>query len=105
MKKNLFDDIPSELPEEFFTLLMEQDGIKLERIVSDGHASPENFWYNQDQNEWILLIAGSAILRVGEKKVKLDVGDFLFLPAHQQHRVESTSKTEKTIWLALFWNP
>jgi len=103
IKQNLLEQIPSQLSEELFTTLIEKPGMKLERIVSDGHASPKNFWYDQPQNEWILLLSGSAVLRVGKKKVELKTGDCLLLPAHQKHRIESTSKTEKTVWLALFW--
>ena len=81
--------------------------VKIERIVSDGHASPEGFWYDQEQNEWVLLVAGSAVLSIeketGIEQIELVPGDYLLIPAHQRHRVESTSKTEKTIWLAVFY--
>ncbi len=103
MKRSLFSDIPVELPEELLTVLAERAGVKIERIVSDGHASPEGFWYDQEQDEWVLLISGSAVLTVGDERVELAAGDHLLIPAHQRHRVESTSKTEKTIWLAVYY--
>jgi len=103
MKKNLFDDIPKDLPEELLTVLAESDGLKIERIVSDGHASPEGFWYDQEQNEWVLLVSGSAVLEFEEGKMELNPGDHLLLPAHRRHRVDSTSATEKTIWVAVFY--
>ena len=104
---NLFSDIPAELPEELFTVLAENGDVKIERIVSDGHASPEGFWYDQSRHEWVLLVAGSAVLSLetdsGIEQVDLNPGDHLLIPAHQRHRVESTSLTEKTIWLAAFY--
>lgn len=107
MKKKLFDDIPDDLPEELLTVLAESERVKIERIVSDGHASPEGFWYDQVQNEWVALLSGSAVLSIekesGIEQVELGPGDHLLLPAHRRHRVESTSKTEKTIWLAVYF--
>jgi len=103
MKRSLFSDIPVELPEELLTVLAERADVKIERIVSDGHASPEGFWYDQERAEWVLLVSGSAVLTVGSKRVELTVGDHLLIPAHQRHRVESTSQTEKTIWLAVYY--
>ncbi len=101
MKRNLFDGIPADLPEELFTVLAENENVRIERIVSDGHASPEGFWYDQKQNEWVLLVSGSAVLTVGDEQVELNSGDHLLIPAHQRHRVEATSTTEKTIWIAV----
>ena len=103
MKRSLFDEIPADLPEELFSVLAENGPVKIERIVSNGHASPEGFWYDQEQNEWVLLVSGSAVLTVGDEQVELNVGDHLLIPAHQRHRVESTSATEKTIWIAVFY--
>lgn len=104
---NLFASIPDALPEELVTVLAESDSVKIERIVSDGCASPEGFWYDQEQHEWVLLVSGSAILAVEKdgrvEQVELKPGDYLLLPAHQRHRVEATSPTEKTIWLAVFF--
>ncbi len=103
MKRNLFEEIPADLPEELFTVLAENENVKIERIVSAGHASPSGFWYDQDQNEWVLLVSGFAVLTVGDERVELNTGDHLLIPAHQRHRVESTSTTEKTIWIAVFY--
>ncbi len=107
MKRGLFDDIPKVLPEELFTVLAENENVKIERIVSDGHASPEGFWYDQEQDEWVLLVSGSAVLSIekvsGVEQVKLKPGDHLLIPAHQRHRVEATSAVEKTIWMAVFY--
>lgn len=108
MKRSLFENIPAELPEELLTVLAESENVRIERIVSDGHASPEGFWYDQTQNEWVLLIAGFAVLSIekeaGVEQVELAAGDHLLIPAHQRHRVEATSQTEKTLWLAVFFD-
>jgi cupin 2 domain-containing protein len=101
---NLFENIPSDLPEELVEVVAESKNVRIERIVSDGHASPEGFWYDQDQNEWILLVSGAAVLEFEEGVMDLTPGDHLLIPAHQRHRVTSTSQTEKTIWLAVFYD-
>ena len=107
MKRNLLDEIPAELSEELISVLVENDRIKLERITSDGHVSPAGFWYDQNQDEWVLLVSGSAVLSVkrksGIERVELGPGDHLLIPAHQPHRVEETSSIEKTIWIAVYY--
>ncbi len=100
---NLFSDIPNELPEELIGVLAESSNVRIERIVSDGHASPEGFWYDQEQTEWVLLVSGSATLEFENEKVNMTPGDHVLIPAHRRHRVDSTSQTEKTIWLAVFY--
>jgi cupin 2 domain-containing protein len=107
MNSNLCSQIPDELPDELVSVLVKNENVKIERIVSDGHASPEDFWYDQDQNEWVFLVSGSAVLLIekesGIERIELNTGDYLQIPAHQRHRVEETSSTEKTIWLAIFF--
>jgi cupin 2 domain-containing protein len=100
---NLFANIPPHLPTELLTTLLESPNVRVERIVSHGHASPEGFWYDQAQNEWVLLLQGAARLRFeGETQpVELNPGDFLNIPAHQRHRVEWTTPAEPTVWLAV----
>jgi len=106
MVGNLFKELPDKLPEELCTVLAESGHARVERIVSDGHASPEGFWYDQGRDEWVLLVSGEAVLSLetesGTETAKLNPGDHLLIPAHQRHRVESTSPTEKTVWVAVF---
>ena len=103
---NLFDDIPQELPEELFTPLLSKSGLRIERIVSAGHKSEPNFWYNQEENEWIYLVEGSAELTFeAGRKHRLKKGDTLLIPAHQKHQLTHTSTEPKCIWLAVFWSP
>ena len=101
---NLFQDIPSDLPDELFTELLNQPGVRIERIVSAGHKSDPDFWYNQDEQEWICLIQGEAELEFQDQaKQKLIAGDTLLIPAHQKHRVNFTSSEPPCIWLAIFF--
>ena len=107
MNENLYKNIQKELPKELVTVLAESENVRIERIVSDGHGSPDGFWYDQDENEWVLLVSGSAVLSIekepGIEQIELKPGDHLLIQPHQRHRVESTSQTEKTIWLAIFF--
>jgi cupin 2 domain-containing protein len=84
--------------------LLCRSGLRIERIVSHGQASPSGFWYDQDQNEWILILRGAARLGVGNELIEMTAGDCLDIPAHQPHRVEWTTPAEATIWLAVFYD-
>ena len=101
---NLLSAIPAELPDEWIEVLVSRAGLRIERIVSRGHASPDDFWYDQDETEWVLLIAGRARLRFRDpsETVELSAGDFLTIPAHRQHRVDWTTPDGDTVWLAIF---
>lgn len=102
--KNLFNDIPEKSDQEFLDILLQKDSIKVERIISRGHSSPENFWYDQDKNEFVLLISGNARLTFDDgDKLNLKPGDYLIIPAHKKHRVEFTDPAEKTIWLTIYY--
>jgi len=100
---NLFEDIPEKLPEELMTVLAEDSSVRIERIVSDGHASPDGFWYDQEAHEWVVVLKGSAVLEFEDGLVELNPGDHLLIPARRRHRVKATSHHEKTIWLAVFY--
>lgn len=101
---NLFDDLPAILPEEITQTLLVAEGLRIERIVSTGQASPEGFWYDQDEHEWVVLLSGSAGLEIqGEGVCSLNPGDFMLLPAHQKHRVAWTDADRPTVWLAVFF--
>lgn len=104
-ESNLFANIPQDLPEELFKTIVQSDNIRIEKIVSDGHTSPQNFWYDQDQNEFVLLLQGSAIIEFeNNESIELKVGDYQIISAHQKHRVSYTDKNKKTIWLAIFYS-
>ena len=105
MKGTLFEGIPSELPEEIFDTICSAGRVKIERIVSRGHASPEGFWYDQERNEFVLVVRGSAGLKLENEGdiVVLKSGDYLNIGAHMKHRVEWTDPTCETIWLAVHY--
>jgi len=85
--------------------LLERPGLRIERIVSRGHASPAGFWYDQDEAEWVLVVEGRARLLVaGELRPReLGPGDWIHLPARCRHRVEWTDPERETVWLAVFY--
>jgi cupin 2 domain-containing protein len=100
---NLFADVPQKLGEEEFVELFADDAIRIERIVSTGHASPADAWYDQDRAEWVLLLAGSAgLLFEGDTEpIVLKPGSYLHIGAHQRHRVAWTDPNVPTVWLAV----
>jgi cupin 2 domain-containing protein len=100
---HLFADLPPNLPHEFFTTLLDTSRIRIERIVSFGHASPAGFWYDQAQHEWVMVLKGAARLSFENRVLEMKPGDFLNIPAHQKHRVEWTAPNEPTIWLAVHY--
>jgi cupin 2 domain-containing protein len=97
---NLFANLPGPLPDELVTTLLDAD-FRIERIVSQGHASPAGFWYDQPRPEWVLVVQGSARLRFEDRVVEMRAGDFVHIRAHEKHRVEWTSTEPPTIWLAV----
>lgn len=102
--KNIFENTQEKLKEECIEDLISTGNFKLEKIVSQGHSSPDNFWYNQDTNEFVLLVSGSAQLEFeNEPSVQLKPGDYLIIPSHKKHRVSKTEQNQKTFWLALHY--
>ena len=101
---NIFDDIPENLEQEIFNSLIASENIKIERIISKGHTSPDNGWYDQDKNEWIIVLKGAAELTFSDRsKISLKQGDHLNIPAHERHRVSWTDPDTETIWLAVHY--
>ncbi|MBL9125249.1 MAG: cupin domain-containing protein [Planctomycetaceae bacterium] len=101
---NLFADIPTHLPEELSELLLARGRIRVERILSRGHASPPDFWYDQPQGEFVVLLAGWARLTFEDESLELVPGSFVEIPPHKRHRVEATDSEQTTIWLAIFYD-
>lgn len=98
--KSVFADPPTNGERESFATLLENSAAKVERIVSHSHSSPAGFWYDQADEEWVIVLSGSATLEfAGGERVELNTGDFLTIPRHVKHRVARTS--EETIWLAV----
>lgn len=103
MIRNLFQPLPDAQDGECFDDLLKRPGCRVERIVSYGQASPPGFWYEQAWDEWVLLLSGSAELRLADEDAALQLrpGDYLPIPAGVRHRVEATAADEPTVWLAL----
>ena len=104
---NLFANLPrSTLPEEQFTELLRRPGLRIERIVSTGQASPPGFWYDQAEGEWVVLLQGEAGLRFADEAETrhLQAGDFVDIAPHRKHRVEWTAAGQTTLWLAVFYS-
>ena len=104
--RNIFSKVPECLPDEVFEDIITAEHCKIERIISGGHASPrEGDWYDQEKNEWVMVIRGRAGLRFeGEDEITvMEPGDHIHIPAHRKHRVEWTASDQKTIWLAVHY--
>lgn len=102
MSGNLLRGLPASLPEELFTTLAEARGVRIERIVSTGQSSPEGFWCDQAQAEFVLLLEGAAGLEMqGEAVRALAPGDWVVIPPHAKHRVAWTERERATVWLAV----
>lgn len=104
-RTNLLHHLPVSLPEELVDVLAAGKGMRIERIVSTGQQSPEGFWYDQEEHEFVLLLAGEAVLEFEDRKQPLGSGDWLLIPAHCRHRVVYTHPEQPTVWLAVFYTP
>lgn len=103
---NLQAGIPAQFGDELTDTLAGAHGVRVKRIVSRGHVSPAGFWYDQDEDEFVLLVSGAARLDVeGHGEVSLDPGDWIVLPARTRHRVTWTAPNRDTVWLAVFYAP
>jgi cupin 2 domain-containing protein len=100
---NIFADVADKSDDEQVAELLATENVRIDRIVSTGHASPPGFWYDQDSNEWVMLLAGSAELLVeGDAQPRrLAPGDYIYLKAHQRHRIAWTDPKQPTVWLAI----
>lgn len=101
---NIFELIPDTIENELFDVLLQNDNVKVERIVSKGHSSPKSAWYDQDQNEWVIILEGEAIITLfPDEQITLKVGDHLNITAHVKHKVSWTAPDSETIWLAVHY--
>jgi len=102
---NLFADLSERIDAEQFVDLLSHRGVRIERIVSQGHASPPGFWYDQPQGEWVVVLAGEARLRFEDEAEPrtLRPGDFCEIAPHRRHRVEWTAPGQATVWLAVHY--
>jgi len=101
---NIFSNIPAEIADEIFEDIIMTETLRVERIISKGQTSPESGWYDQSENEWLIVLSGYGIIEyINGVKVILKQGDYLNIKAHEKHRVIETSLDEATVWLAIFY--
>ncbi len=104
MKKNLLSDLPRDLSREVSEMLLQSSGVRVERIVSLGHSSPDAGWYDQEESEWVMVLEGAGMLLFDNgRKVNMQKGDSITIPAHVRHKVVWTDPDRPTIWLAVFY--
>ena len=105
MMANLFRQIPADLVEELVETLGNTAHVRIERIVSRGHASPPDVWYDQERHEFVVLVSGRARLAFadGSPPVEMVPGDWIDLKAHTRHRVDWTDPLQDTVWLAVHY--
>ena len=103
---NLFAGLPATTAEELVHVLVRTPELRMERIVSTAHRTPSGQWYEQETNEWVVVLRGSAGIRFADEDdvVVLRPGDWIDIPAHRRHRVEWTDPGEPTVWLALHYS-
>jgi cupin 2 domain-containing protein len=100
-RTNIFAELPSQLPKELVQILLAEPHVRIERIISHGHSSPSDFWYDQVDHEWVIVLQGAARLQFEDRMIEMTVGDFVNIPAHQKHRVDWTTPNEPTVWLGV----
>jgi len=103
---NLLENLPTDLSEELLDELVAGPTTRIERIVSTGQSSPEGFWYEQEQDEWVVVLKGRAGLQLeGDDAIlELKAGDWILIPARHRHRVVWTADDEPTLWLAVHFD-
>lgn len=105
MRQNIFAVPSASMAAEQFDELAAGKDVRIERIVSRGHTSPEEGWYDQPQHEWVTVLQGRAVLAFASGgEVELGPGDHLTIPAHCQHRVRWTDPQQATVWLAVHYS-
>ncbi|WP_287373276.1 cupin domain-containing protein [Prosthecochloris sp.] len=104
MIRNVFSALPEDVSQEVVEDLVRSSNVRIERIVSYGHSSPETGWYDQDESEWVIVLDGSgSLLFENGREIVLRAGDYIDIPAHTRHKVLRTDKVRPTIWLAVFY--
>ncbi|MBA15904.1 MAG: cupin [Sphingomonas sp.] len=99
---NLFAPLPDARRDEVFTQLLARPGVRIERIVSQGQATPDDAPMVQDQDEWVVLLTGAARLRLeGEAERQLAPGDWLWIAGGTPHWVTWTDPDAPSVWLAV----
>ena len=105
--QNIFDlhAVDFSNNEEIIEIVTQGKNIRIERIISTGQTTPDDFWYDQAENEFVMVLQGEAtILFEDNKEQFLQTGDYINIPAHVKHRVTYTSSEPVCVWLAIFFS-
>jgi cupin 2 domain-containing protein len=101
---NLFSSLPADLEREVYEELVRSGNVRIERILSKGHTAPDEGWFDQSENEWVVVLEGSGtILFENGNEVTLRKGDHITIPSHARHKVTWSDPNEVTVWLAVFY--
>lgn len=101
---NIFELVPADISDELFENIVSSASMRIERIISKGHASPASGWYDQDEHEWVIVLKGEAKIEIeNQALVHLVSGSYLNIPAHTRHKVSWTAPDTETIWLAIYY--
>ena len=103
--RNIFSDVQKQTSDEALETILQAQKFKIERIISHGHATAEGEWYDQDKDEWVLVLKGNAglLFEGDDETIAMKTGDYINIPAHRKHRVEWTDPEEETVWLAIHY--
>lgn len=102
--KNIFSLLQVNTTNEYFEDIISEADFRIERIISDGHTTPDDFWYNQDEDEFVLLLKGFAKLMFEDGSIiELNEGDYVIIDKHKKHKVIYTSTETKTFWITCYY--
>ena len=102
---NIYSELPLQLENELFEELIRAENVRIERIISKGHTSPEQGWYDQIENEWVVILEGAGVVLFEDGvEVTLRRGDYINIPSHARHKVTWTDPDVLTVWLAIFYS-
>lgn len=102
---NIYAELPIQLEKELFEELIRAENVRIERIISKGHTSPEQGWYDQIENEWVVILEGAGVVLFEDGvEVTLRRGDYINIPSHARHKVTWTDPDVLTVWLAIFYS-
>jgi cupin 2 domain-containing protein len=101
---SLLNNLPVDMTDESFEDIVQSGSVRIERIVSQGHTSPEQGWYDQEENEWVMVVKGVGEITFDDGTViSLHEGEHVTIPANTKHKVSHTPIDQQTIWLAVFY--